>query len=115
MGEILHMRIARATRDRWPDVLNTLHEAGVETWALTPDRDADDLWASPVPERLALLLGAEGPGLTSEAMAAATRRVRIPISRAVDSLNVGHAAAIALAATRRRPPTRGVTPHRLDG
>ena len=101
MGEILHMRIARAARDEWPGVLGTLHATGFETWALTPGQHADDLWDTPVPERLALLLGAEGPGLTPGALAAATRRVRIPISGDVDSLNVGHAAAIALAATRR--------------
>ncbi|WP_040492587.1 TrmH family RNA methyltransferase, partial [Ilumatobacter nonamiensis] len=36
MGEILHMRVARATRDEWPDALDVLHAAGFETWAMTP-------------------------------------------------------------------------------
>jgi tRNA G18 (ribose-2'-O)-methylase SpoU len=50
----------------------------------------------PSEPRLALLLGAEGPGLTAEALAAADARVRIPMASGVDSLNVATAAAIAL-------------------
>lgn len=101
MGEVLHLPIARATD--WPADLDVLHRNGFETWALTPAADADDIWlatADPA-DRVALLLGAEGPGLSAAALAAATRRVRIPIQPAVDSLNVGHAAAIAFAATTR--------------
>jgi tRNA G18 (ribose-2'-O)-methylase SpoU len=101
MGEILHMRVARTAPDAWPGALDTLHAAGFESWALTPADDAADIWRSNVPTRLAILLGAEGPGLTSAAMERATRRVKIPISPSVDSLNVGHAAAIAFAAVRR--------------
>jgi len=44
------------------------------------------------------MFGAEGPGLTAEALGAADVRVRIPIAEAVDSLNVVVAAGIALAA-----------------
>lgn len=101
MGEILHVPLARVARDDWPNVLDTLHAAGFETWAMTPADDAVDVWAAPVPQRLAIMLGAEGPGLSPPAMAIATRRVRIPISAMVDSLNVGHAAAITLAAINR--------------
>jgi tRNA G18 (ribose-2'-O)-methylase SpoU len=46
--------------------------------------------------RVALLLGAEGPGLTAAALAAADVRVRIPMAAGVDSLNVATAAAIAI-------------------
>lgn len=101
MGEILHMRLARAEQAEWPTVLAAVHDAGFETWAMTPADEADDLWAVPVPDKLAIMLGAEGPGLTDEAISAATRRVRIPIRPTVDSLNVGHAAAITLAAVDR--------------
>jgi tRNA G18 (ribose-2'-O)-methylase SpoU len=101
MGEILHMRVARADASVWPVALDTLHDAGFETWALTPAGDADDLWRTSVPDRLALVVGAEGPGLTPATLKLASRRIRIPISDAVDSLNVGHAAAIAFAATTR--------------
>jgi tRNA G18 (ribose-2'-O)-methylase SpoU len=101
MGEILLLRIARAAPNEWPGVLDTLHAAGFESWALTPGDGAIEIWDAEVPERVAILLGAEGPGLTTTTIEKATRRVRIPISSAVDSLNVGHAAAIALAAISR--------------
>jgi tRNA G18 (ribose-2'-O)-methylase SpoU len=101
MGEILHMRVARAPPDEWPAVLDALHASGFETWAMTPAADATELWHVVVPERLAVVLGAEGPGLTPAVLERASRRVRIPISSRVDSLNVGHAAAITLAAVSR--------------
>ncbi len=101
MGEVLHMPVARATAGDWPGSLETLHEMGYETWAMTPSADAVDLWDMAVPERLAVLFGAEGPGLTEPAMRASTHRVRIPIASNVDSLNVGHAAAVTFAAVNR--------------
>ena len=99
VGEILHLPVARA--EVWPDDLQILHEAGIESWALTPDASAHDIWQLEIPDRVALLLGAEGAGLDGSSLDAATRRVRIPISADVDSLNVGHAAAVAFAITRR--------------
>lgn len=101
MGEILHMRVARATPATWPGVLDALHGAAFESWAMTPAADAERLWTAKLPERLAIMLGAEGPGLTQPVLDAATRHVRIPISSTVDSLNVGHAAAITFAAITR--------------
>lgn len=98
MGEVLHLHVARA--ERWPDDLDRLTAAGFETWAMTPTGD-DDIWTLEPPPRLAILLGAEGPGLASATLAAASRRVVIPTVDAVDSLNVGHAAAIAFAVTGR--------------
>ncbi len=96
MGEILALPVARTAR--WPDDLDVLHRAGFETWAMTPAPDAADIWRLTRPERLAVVLGAEGPGLDRSTLERATRRVRIPIDPAVASLNVGHAAAIAFAA-----------------
>lgn len=98
MGEVLHLPVVRC--DTWPQPLGTLADAGFETWALTPSADADvrDLGA---PERLALLAGTEGPGLTDVALEAATRRVGITMRNGVDSLNVGHALSIAMAVTAR--------------
>jgi len=49
----------------------------------------------PTTGRLALLLGAEGPGLSAGALAASDLRVRIPMAPGVDSLNVAAASAIA--------------------
>ena len=101
MGEVLHMPTARVAVGDWPAALDTLHDFGFETWAMTPADDASNLWATPVPERLALAFGAEGPGLETATMQRTTRRVRIPIASKVDSLNVGHAAAITFAAVDR--------------
>lgn len=99
MGEVLTLPVVRV--DAVTDALGRLADAGFESWAMTPDPAADDLWQLRVPDRLAVLLGAEGPGLRASTMRAATSRVRIPISSTVDSLNVGHAAAIAFAALSR--------------
>jgi tRNA G18 (ribose-2'-O)-methylase SpoU len=97
MGELLHLPIVRCTT--WPGSLAEMAAAGFETWALTPAEDAEDLFAIQPPARLALVAGAEGPGLSHAAQAVCTRRVRIPMQRGVDSLNVGHALAIAAAVT----------------
>jgi tRNA G18 (ribose-2'-O)-methylase SpoU len=63
--------------------------------ALTPAADAQPLGELVWPDRRALLLGTEGPGLSADWLAAADIRVRIPMARGVDSLNVAAAAAIA--------------------
>lgn len=101
MGESLHLPIARVPDGEWPNQLEVLHAAGFETWAMTPSAQATSLWDQPVPEKLAIMVGAEGPGLTDTALRAASAQVRIPISTAVDSLNVAHAAAITFAAINR--------------
>lgn len=99
MGEILFLPTARART--WPDDLGVLRAAGFELWALSPDPAGESIWDVAVPSRVAVLLGAEGPGLSPAALAAADRRVRIPIRAGVDSLNVGHAAAVTFAALDR--------------
>jgi len=99
MGEVLTMPIVRAAD--WAAIPATLRGAGFEMWAMTPNAAADDLWSLDIGDRIAVVLGAEGPGLAASTLAAADRRVRIPISPAVDSLNVGHAAAVTFAALAR--------------
>lgn len=101
MGEILFLPVTRVTN--WRAGLDMIRQNGFETWALTPRREAADLWTQTVPDRLALLLGAEGPGLSRIALDAATTEVRIPIASDVDSLNVAAAAAVAFAAISREP------------
>jgi len=98
LGHVLRVPFARV--ERWPDALGELRELGFTTLALTPSRDADPLGAvvAGPPARLALVLGAEGPGLTTSALASVDRRVRIPMAEGVDSVNVATAAAIALSA-----------------
>jgi tRNA(Leu) C34 or U34 (ribose-2'-O)-methylase TrmL len=65
---------------------------------MTPADDAVDLQTLPLEphSKVALILGAEGPGLSLATMQTADRRVRIPIAGHADSLNVGVAAGIGL-------------------
>jgi tRNA G18 (ribose-2'-O)-methylase SpoU len=95
MGEVFKVPYTRL--EPWPRGLARLREAGYRLLALTPGVDAVPLPEfRPAPgERLALLLGAEGPGLSPAALAAADTRVCIPMAAGVDSLNVAAAAAVA--------------------
>jgi tRNA G18 (ribose-2'-O)-methylase SpoU len=79
------------------DVASQLRDCGFTVAALTPADDALDLaeLAQAVPDRLALLLGTEGDGLSQAAAGSAHLRVRIPMAPGVDSLNVAAAAAVA--------------------
>ncbi|MEO1188323.1 MAG: RNA methyltransferase [Pseudomonadota bacterium] len=78
------------------DHINALQAEGFTIWAMTPRQDATPLQTQPIPEKLAILLGAEGPGLPEDLIAAA-HAVRIPMSQGYDSINVATAGAIALA------------------
>ena len=98
MGEILHLPWARASSIE--DAYDRLRGDGVDVWALTPDRAADSLFDLTPPDRMAVVLGAEGPGLPDSTLRRADRRVRIPIEADVDSLNVAAAAAVALSHLR---------------
>lgn len=101
MGEMLFLPWARVADGDWPGAaFDTLRRHGFETWALTPGGD-DDIWSLALPDRVALALGAEGPGLAPRTLRAASRRVRLPIHPDVDSLNVGAAAAVAFAVVGR--------------
>ena len=105
MGEAFALPYARL--DPLPQGLKPLRDAGLQLLALTPAHDADDISELKLgtDEPVALLLGAEGPGLSDAALDAADRRIRIPMSGAVDSINVGSAAAVAFYAVAhaRRP------------
>ncbi len=93
MGHVLQVPFARL--EPWPAGLSVLRDAGFSVVALTPAPDALPLARIDPAGRIALLLGAEGPGLSAAALAAADLRARIPISSGVDSLNVATAAALA--------------------
>jgi tRNA G18 (ribose-2'-O)-methylase SpoU len=95
MGAVLQVPYARLTD--WRDGLSGLRAAGFRLLALTPDDAAVPIAEVRVPsgDRLALLIGTEGTGLSGRWVAAADQAVRIPMSRGVDSLNVASAAAIA--------------------
>jgi len=78
-----------------PELLEAVSAAGFAPWALTPRSDAAPLYHVHPDGPVALILGAEGPGLPDAIMAAATA-VRIPMAKDVDSLNVATSAAVAL-------------------
>ena len=85
----------------WPDCLDQLGELGIATIGLTPAASAAplaDVVAAVAGQPVALLLGHEGDGLSVGALARCAHQARIPITGAVDSLNVAVAAAIALSA-----------------
>ncbi len=93
MGAVLQMPFRRL--EPWPQALDELRRRGFVIVALTPAAAAVDLDTVDPPPRTAVVLGAEGPGLSKEVLALADRTVRIRMCGDVDSLNVGHAAAIA--------------------
>ena len=121
VGHVLRIPFARAAA--WPGAIADLQSLGFEVLALTPSPDAEDVRSlrdsvlatqaglgvqatqaghgvratqAGRGSRRALLVGAEGPGLSDAALAAADRRVRIAMAPGVDSLNVATAAAVAL-------------------
>ena len=84
------------TAPQWPGAITDLKIDGFTVAALTPDPLAVPLSDLPRQAKLALVVGAEGDGLSAAAIAAATLRVRIPMRAAIDSLNVTIAASIAM-------------------
>jgi tRNA G18 (ribose-2'-O)-methylase SpoU len=94
MGHVLHVPFA-VLPDPWPASLAELDDFTI--LAMTPDPSAAPLHDVTPPGRWAVLLGAEGPGLSAGALEAADLRVRVPMATGVDSLNVATAAAVAFA------------------
>ncbi len=97
MGAVLAVPYARL--DDWRGGLAGLRAAGFRLLALTPDPAAVPIGTVSASvhadDKLALLIGSEGSGLSDRWLDAADELVRIPMSRGVDSLNVASAAAIA--------------------
>jgi tRNA G18 (ribose-2'-O)-methylase SpoU len=98
MGAVFAVRYARMTD--WYGGLAELRQAGFRLLALTPDQSAVPIGAVATGERAALMLGAEGDGLSSRWLREADEAVCIPMApgartAGVDSLNVVAAAAIA--------------------
>ncbi len=95
MGHALHVPFTRLPAG--PAGIEALQALGFEVLALTPAVDATDVRRlGPTERPRAVLLGAEGPGLSATALAAADVRVRIPMVAGIDSLNVTTAGAIVL-------------------
>jgi tRNA G18 (ribose-2'-O)-methylase SpoU len=96
MGHALLVPFAKA--GSWPGDLKILRDNGFRLLSMTPDPEALPM-AEAIPaladQRVAVLVGAEGPGLRESTMRASDVRVRIPMARGTDSLNVATAAALA--------------------
>lgn len=90
VGTVLKVPFARV--DDWP---TGMRGHGLTVLALTPAGDVS-LPDVDGPDRWLVLVGTEGDGLSAGALDAADQRVRIPMARGVDSVNVATAAAIAL-------------------
>jgi len=96
MGTVLQVPWTR-TGD-WPTLTAELASSGFHIAALALTDDAVSLraFAGRVPDKVALVMGAEGEGLTPEAIAAADTVVQIPMAHGIDSLNVAAASAVAM-------------------
>ena len=105
MGTVFQVpwtRIPEGIEGGWKAARDTLREAGlhVAALALSEDAVALDAFAAARPEQVALVLCAEGDGLSRNALASADTIVTIPMAGGVDSLNVAAAASVALWALR---------------
>jgi tRNA G18 (ribose-2'-O)-methylase SpoU len=101
MGAVFTVPYARA--ETWPDAIDEVKAAGFRTLALTPRDGALDLGevAVDIDDRLAIVVGTEGEGLSDEVAERCEVAVRIPMSAGIDSLNVATAAGIAFWELRR--------------
>ena len=102
MGTVFQVPWARL--ESWPQDLSLLKEAGfaVAALELTGDAVDVDVLAARNPDRLALVLGTEGAGMSAETLAAVDLAVKIPMRTGVDSLNVAAASAVAFWELRHR-------------
>lgn len=96
MGTVLQVPWTRV--GDWPSTRELLTKHGFHVAALALTTDAVSLrdFDGSFHERLALVLGAEGLGLTEEALAASDTVVQIPMKHGIDSLNVAAASAVAM-------------------
>lgn len=76
-------------------LVEAIKASGFEVWAMTPRSNAVDLYSLKRPDKLAILLGQEGPGLSDDLINVGTP-VRIPMAAGFDSVNVATAGALAL-------------------
>ena len=101
MGTVFSLPWARV--DDWASAIPTLRASGftVVALALTPDAvGLDEFVARGVPEKLAVVVGTEGDGLSRRWVEQADAVVSIPMAHGVDSLNVAAATAVACWALR---------------
>jgi TrmH family RNA methyltransferase len=90
----------------WPTLVSFLSRRGIALWAADGAGEPLDDVADGAPPALAVAVGNEGGGLSSDGRAHATRLVSIPIVPSVESLNAAVAGAILLYALRPRGDAR---------
>ncbi|WP_027019906.1 TrmH family RNA methyltransferase [Corynebacterium sputi] len=110
MGHVLRLPFAHlpGTTTTWQRSLDGLKEKGFRIVAMTPGEGSVPLWeamsdesGAPV-EKIAIVVGAEGPGMTEHAMRACDVRARIPMAEGTDSLNVATSAAVGFYERQRQ-------------
>ena len=102
MGTVLQVPWTRLPE--WPQAQQLLHNAGfhIAALALADNAVSLDVFEIDPPEKVAILMGSEGDGLSRAALEHADTIVTIPMLHGVDSLNVASASAVALYALRAR-------------
>ena len=102
MGTVFQVPWARLTPGHRTSACSGTRASRWRPWNSPPDAvDLDEL-AARNPERLALVLGTEGAGMSAETLAAVDLAVKIPMRTGVDSLNVAAASAVAFWELRPR-------------
>ncbi|WP_084072933.1 RNA methyltransferase [Demequina sp. NBRC 110052] len=96
MGTVFQVPWTRS--EDWPGDLDLLRKQGfvVAGLALAPDAVTLDAFSAAGHERIAMVMGAEGDGLTGAALSHVDVAVTIPMAGGVDSLNVAAASAVAM-------------------
>ncbi len=102
MGTVFQVPWTRI--EHWPAGLEELRREGFTVAALALSDEATDLrdFVAEGHEKVALLLGAEGDGLSHGALTVADRIITMPMAGGVDSLNVAAASAVAVWALKGR-------------
>lgn len=91
-GSLFHLNIMEGDL---PSYISQFKEAGCEIWATSLD-NAEYYTKLEVPEKLALILGNEGAGVSPSILEQATRNVKIPMYGKAESLNVSVAAGVLM-------------------
>lgn len=110
MGHVLRLPFAHlpGTTTTWQRSLEGLKEKGFRIVAMTPGEGSVPLWEAMTDEhgepvdKIAIVVGAEGPGMTEHAMRACDLRARIPMAPGTDSLNVATSAAVGFYERQRQ-------------
>jgi tRNA G18 (ribose-2'-O)-methylase SpoU len=114
MGTVFQVPWTRI--DPWPAGMQVLRDHGftVAAFALGDGAISLDDLAADQPDRLAMVFGTEGDGLSRLAVKGADLVVRIPMAGGVDSLNIASASAVGIWALRPPAPHSSSAP-REDG